>query len=264
MNNTVTVVSCYYIIPNKHTFQQYEVWIKNFMSLSMYKHIFCDTSSHMYLSNLYPENDTLKYTIKELDDLYVNKWNWKKDELLDLENRPGHNELLYKIWNEKVFFLYDATQLNVYNSNVYIWTDIGSFRQENHMINFTNYPNYNKIVQHKINIFQIKSLDDENYKIYNIDNRFKFKNKIAAGFFGGTIDVILEFKDLYEKMIDAFDQNNLFKGKEQYLYNFIILQNKSLFHIIPVLHYNYIKSNITNTIIRILYDKWFYAHYYWS
>lgn len=248
----ITVVSCFYIIKNKHSLSAYDKWISNFMLLNMNKYIYCDNESYIYLTKKYNESSHLKYVIKEISDFYNSKWNWKKDELLDNEIKIGHNELLYKIWNEKIFLVMDAINNNFYGSDIFAWVDIGCFRHAAHIKYFTDFPNSEKIVKNKINISQINKFNNDDYINVNIiDNRFKKKNIICAGMFAGSIDVMLKFALLYEKMIDEFDKCQIFKGKEQSLMNFMVLQNPELFNVI-------FTQKINN------YDKWFYLHYYWS
>ena len=114
-----TVVSCYYIIPNKHGDEKYAEWISNFMLLNANKIVYCDQKSYQYLSLKYSEKNNLKYVIKEMNDFYVNKWDWKKDEDLDYEIIRGHNEYLYKIWAEKIFFVKDAIERNIFKNDIY-------------------------------------------------------------------------------------------------------------------------------------------------
>ena len=246
-----TIVTCYYIIPNKYNNKNYNEWIENFMLLNANKIIYCDKNSHQFLSLNYPEKDNLKYIIKEMNDFYVNKWDWKKEEEIDFEIIRGHNEFLYKIWAEKIFFIQDAINRNIFKNDIYCWTDIGSFRQKNKMNDFTDFPNKKYIVREKINMFLInKFKDDETKNIHIIDDRFKFVDRLS-GIFAGGIQILLDMAKLYEQMLYNFDKMHIFKGKDQTIWNYIYINNINLFYI-----------NESQQING--YDKWFYFHYKWS
>ena len=237
----ITVVTCFYIIKSKHKLNHYNEWIHNFMNVNtkMNKYIFCDKVSYEYLYKKYKNNENIYYCIKEISDFHVCKLNydWKKEETKDkrIHLLIGHNEQLYKIWNEKVFFIIEAINNNIYKSEIFIWLDIGCFRNEKHLQYFNNFPNINKMDVTKLTFLQLFE---------------KNKYVVGAGCFGGPIDLFVKFALLYEQMLAKYTLNNKFKGVEQNLYKNIIDENPSIFNIIEAIEYNN-------------YDKWFYMHYYW-
>lgn len=229
MLSKITIVSCFYIIKNKHEQVDYDKWIYNFMQLKRNKCIYCNKESYEYLYKNYPEQLNMKYIIKEIDEFYVSKYNWKKDELLDHEILIGHNELLYKIWNEKIFFVMDVINNNYFDSELYAWIDIGYFRDKI----IKPFPITNKLNINKINMLLVKefSLLEQN-NIQTIDSRFKYTNHISASVFIGNKTILTQYEKLYSAMIDEFENNKVFKGKDQSLINFIALQNKEIFNLI--------------------------------
>lgn len=244
-----TVVTCYYNIPSKFPHIKYMSWISNFMSMKFNSIIFCDKNSFKCLSSMYPENDTRKYRIVEIEDFYVSRFNWIKDYEIDPE-KSIHSPELYKIWAEKIFFIERAIKENIYNTDYFTWTDIGSFRDTERLKDFKGYP---KVIHDNFLTFlQIQDITSEEEKnIYNADNRFLYNSKFGGGIFSGNSGVLNKFKDLYLEMIYEFDEKNLFKGKDQTLFTFIILRNPSLFRIVRA-----------DSFRR--YDKWFYLHYWLS
>jgi hypothetical protein len=249
-NKIATIVTCYYIVPNKHNNEKYDEWINNFMLLNANRIIYCDKKSHQYMSSKYPEKDNLKYIIKEMEYFYVNKWDWKKEEDNDFEIIRGHNEFLYKIWAEKIYFIKDAIENKIFENDIYCWVDIGSFRDKNRMNDFNDFPLKEKIIKDKINILLINKFKENEMNNIVIDDRFKFVNRLGGNFAGGK-DIMLNMSVLYENMLNEFDKVNIFKGKEQIIWNYLYINNPQLF-------------NLTNAIEFNGYDKWFYFHYKWS
>ena len=52
---------------------------------------------------------------------------WHHQESIDAETSIGHNKYLYTVWNQKVDFVKTAADRNYFNSNYFVWTDIGYF-----------------------------------------------------------------------------------------------------------------------------------------
>ena len=49
-------------------------------------------------------------------------------EELDPERHVGQNINLYVVWNEKTNFMMRAAEYNFFNSNYFLWLDIGAVR----------------------------------------------------------------------------------------------------------------------------------------
>ena len=54
---------------------------------------------------------------------------WDQQEKMDPENAYQHR-LLYIIWNEKANFLLNAANENYFNSEYFLWCDIGAVRHK--------------------------------------------------------------------------------------------------------------------------------------
>ena len=243
-----TVVSCYYRVKSTKPHSNYMEFIANFMELKFNSVIFCNQESYDILTNLYPENSHRNYRILEIPDFVVSQFDWESDLLMDPEQRI-HSSELYKIWNEKIFFVERAIRENIYNSSSFFWTDIGSFRDKNRLADFATYPSPNHLVKNRVSMLLVNFfLPEEVQNPEKINNRFLAVDRLGAGIFGGFIEPLLKYRDLYLDMLGKF---NVFKGKEQTLMNFIFIQNMDLFDIVIT---NYEKG----------YDKWFYMHYYFS
>jgi hypothetical protein len=244
-----TVVSCYYKIKSTKPHSKYLEYIANFMELDFNSVIFCNQESYNILSNLYPENNNRNYRIVEIDEFFVSEFDWESDWLIDREKNI-HSPDLYKVWNEKIFFVERAIRENIYNSSSFFWTDIGSFRDKERLVDFKTYPSPNYLVKDRVSMLLVNLFHPDEIKNPEIiDNRFLLVDRIGAGIFGGFIEPLLKYRDLYLDMLGKF--TSTFKGKEQSLMNFIFIQNPHLFDIII-------------TTREKGYDKWFYLHYYFS
>jgi len=230
---STTVVSAYYRINSKYDHDKYGAWIKNFMSIEMKTVIYGDSASIQFLNELYPRSSNRMYIEREFKDFYTSKWDWQKDEANDPEIQIGHNEKLYKIWNEKIFMVFDTICENPYETDTFTWIDIGCFRNDSAMNNFMGFPNSDTFSKNTVSMTQIEEFIDSDYtNIYPVDNRFLERVTVAAGLFAGGIEPLIKLKNLYEDILDEADKLNVFKGKDQNMYAFCILRSPELFTIL--------------------------------
>lgn len=266
-----TVVSCYYVIPSKYSHQVYGSWIDNFMKIGFKCVVYCDQKSFDVLSNLYEETDSLKYRIVEINDFVCSKLNWNDESGLDPE-RSIHSEQLYKVWNEKIFFVKRAIEENIFNTEYFIWTDIGSFRESDRVTELRGaFPSVHKLPKDKLSFRQICNFQESHLiDVHKVDNRFTTPYSIiGAGIWGGSKEMLLTFSGLYYDMLEEFDKNKVFKGKEQNILAFLVIRYPHMFNLI--LSHNLVRSSNDNKLytyvpsnVDILYDFWFYMHYYLS
>lgn len=245
-----TVVSCYYRIASKHSYEKYDAWIRNFMSIHMNTVLFVDEDSHSYLSNLYPETQTRKYIIRPFESFTTSKLSWESDETIDHERRVGHNRKLYMVWNEKPFFMLEALKMNPYCSEYYMWVDMGCFRSEG--MKFPGFPSVSKANLSKIQFLNIEPFSTSEYvNPFMIDERFRYVNRIGGTMFMCPKLLIEKFADVHLGLLRDFQTKGLFKGKDQSLYAFAVLQNPNMFELIIPSSY-------------VGYNKWFYFHEHFS
>ena len=60
---------------------------------------------------------------------------WEEQERKDPEQGIGHNRDLYTVWSEKTNFLKIAAEENQFNSEYFLWLDIGAVR---HQVRYTH------------------------------------------------------------------------------------------------------------------------------
>ena len=55
---------------------------------------------------------------------------WAVQEMMDPEQGIGHNRDLYIVWSEKTNLIKIAADINYFNSDYFLWLDIGAVRHE--------------------------------------------------------------------------------------------------------------------------------------
>lgn len=249
---SATVVSAYYMIKSKLPSSKYVEWISNFMKLDMNCVIFTNkyTFENVFM-NTYPTTSRRIYKIVEIEEFEVSSYKWEKDYEKDHEKHVGHSPELYKIWAEKSFFLKRVIEENPYKSQYFFWNDIGLFRFSKILGLLNEYPNISKIEKDKIYMTLVNSYSENDFNNLTVcDERFRYVNRIAGGNFGGHIDVVNKFIDEYKKTLEEFDGLDLFKGKDQSLYSWMIVRNPTMFNLVS-------DSKYSNTPI-----EWFYLYIY--
>ena len=121
-----TFVSAYIKIKSKHSADEYDKWIGNFLALNDPIIIFSTEDmfpllerkrTNGYPLKLYSINDYVQY-----DNLY-----WDSQLKLDPESNI-HNSQLYFIWHQKTKLVYKSTLLDPFSSKYFVWSDIGCYR----------------------------------------------------------------------------------------------------------------------------------------
>ncbi len=234
-NKSVTIVSCYYKVPSKHSSSKYEEWINNFLKDSLFNIIIFTSYELMdFFSKYHNQNKNVILVIKEFEELRIYKEYktiWDYQHYIDNQKniRTKH---CYAIWNSKLDFLKEAIELNPFKSDKFIWNDIGAVRDNLHKCYLIKYPKYDLISNNKIDIIMIKDFDNYEQKYFQDEIHF-------SGMYGGSIKDIMRFYDLYYKMFDKYLKNGYFIGCDQQLISSVYLENKDLFNPIETFNYDW-------------------------
>ena len=246
-----TIVSCFYKLDNsKHTFSQYDRWIKNFI-LNLRNNIFLYTSSKDkdYLIEILKQNNILNYhiVVKEINDFNIVKKYpniWEEQEKKDLNKRCGRKRGCYIIWNSKFDLLKEAIETNPFNTEKFVWNDIGNVRDERIVPLLKNYPNVNNISNKKLDIVLLNKFKDLNQKF------FQEEVHLSGSMFGGHKDIIMSLHKLYYDCFQDYLKNKKFIGCDQQILSSLVLKKFDSFNIIfPV------NSKV---------DVWFYLYQYYT
>jgi len=225
-----TVVSCYYCIPSKHTRDDYDAWIRNFMNVDMQTIIYVNEESYALLQPLYPENEKRKYKLRELKDFVVSKYDWEKEITLNTKPCPGHNSQLFQIWAEKIHFVQDAITNNIYGSDVFVWMDIGCIRNSASVTYMKGFPDCSQIDKDFVTLLQLEPwIPTDNEAIKRLSNTQFMKRTIISGsIFGGGKDIFLKFIEACSNIVEEADRNGIFKGEDQYIYAWCALRHPDI------------------------------------
>ena len=192
--------------------------------------IYCDSESEKYI--IQKRHKHLNYTriiVMTLDDFYTNKYKeiFKEHHLYLDPERNKHNPELYMIWAEKSNFLQKTKNDNPFNSEFFLWCDIGCFRNRPEkkdipLSEIHKFPNKEKIrciPKDKIILTQTGKFA-ENCKLLNIDGLTKeeftfYSHSIGGTIFGGHSNIIDKWHLKYYETLDKFINYKRFSGKDQ-------------------------------------------------
>jgi hypothetical protein len=251
---SVTLVTCYYkLVKSKHSLQDYDCWIKNFLLNINNTNIiiFHGKNDKEYIQTIIDKNKkTINYLLieKEIDDFeLVKKYDrhfWNRQESIDPNKYCGRGQDCYKLWNSKFNLLKEAIEKNPFNSDKFIWNDIGNVRDLNIVTScLNNYPKYNSISNNKLDIVLLNRFNNPYQRLFQNEIHF------SGSMFGGGKELILELCKLFYIFFDIYVHENLFIGCDQQIIASLFIKYSDKFNlIIP-------KNNFI--------DKWFYlySHY---
>lgn len=254
-----TVVTAFYEIPSKFHSEQYWIWIKNFISV-VEGPIVLFTSSDLVVrfKELIPESrrDRIVIIVKEFKDLHHNKFRNEYQKSLDLDYQKGHSIDLYIIWAEKVKFVMKAIEINPFNTDRFVWCDIGIFRQT-HLFNlFKGFPQSEYIPFGGMTFLMLGEFTESDKKPdrFGIKGQNYFENavRLGGGVQAGTVMSWKVYNEKWDDLLCRYFTVGKFAGQDQCIIGSIYLENPDLFNIVKP------KSYGVNS------DPWFYMLYYLS
>jgi hypothetical protein len=249
MNNSATVVTCYYRVKSKHPSEHYDQWINNFLpNVHCNLVIFTSPDLKDYIQEKRKHLPEKTHIICiELHDLEIArryKEFWSRQYELDKSKWCGRTIECYILWNSKLWFVKQAIDLNPFQSDKYVWTDIGCLRDQNITNRVQNYPNYDKISTRKIDIVLLQDIQD-NTQTYFLD-----EVHFAGAMFGSDSKTMLQLYYLFYEKLDTFIRQDKFIGCDQQTISSIYNENRELF-------------NIVRPINKWI-DEWFYLWQYFT
>ena len=231
-----TIVTAYFQLNvSKASHATYTKWMKNMLDIQNPMVIFCDAVSKPTIESLRTGETTIIETT--FKDFYTYKYSktFAEHYALDKEKHVGHNMLLYMIWSEKSHFLKRAIELNPFNTDYFLWVDIGCFRVPN--TQYINWPNPEKVAaldKSKVLMLSVVPFTPGELNCNTLDllPSFQNLNRIGGTIFGGSKDVLLTWHDKYYEMLEHFISIGRFIGKDQSIMNSVYLLNRELVHLV--------------------------------
>lgn len=254
--NNVTVVSAYYEIKSKFPTTQYWEWIKNFCEIPFNVVIY--TSPNLVDKFLEMRSNYISQTKVigiELEQLCHYQFIEQYKKHYEIDWNKDHSPELFVVWAEKLKFVLRAINDNIYNTNKFVWCDIGAFRQIKFMKYYKSFPTSTNIVDGRMNFLLINEFEEKDYiPVKGIigQDYFKKESRLGGGIQGGDIESWKRYEKLWDDTLKEYFDKDKFAGQDQCITGTIYLRNPELFHIIRP------KKNCGYG------DEWFYLLIYWS
>ena len=184
---SLTVVSCYYEIPNKHGTRFYN-WFNTTLRINC-PYIIFTTANLIPILEEYRQGIPTYYVVHDIKSF--NTYQYKDG----MQTHPTHcpSVELNLVWNEKIHMMKMASELNIFTSDWYIWIDAGicTFRERappptdiHHLKQLDKLPK-NKLVYCSSNIYQKEHVMVSKYYHH------------VSGTFMMHRDFILDFSHIY-------------------------------------------------------------------
>lgn len=214
-----TVVTGYFRIPSKHGSGDYDKWMSNMLSLQDAMVIF----THAELVDQIKEfrKHALQRTVVipiALDDLPIGTLYpvsfWEDQLERDPEKKIHRSYQVFWIWLSKSWCVNQAIRLNPFQSDLFVWSDIGCFRNKkfNHktmVLQRENVPPH-EIIQ--MAHHDIKPPEEELYNDkYKRPSHFYHSGSQMAGY----EDAWIKFHSLFLEIIDRFLEKNMIIVEDQ-------------------------------------------------
>jgi len=237
---------------SKHSPEEYDKWLTTFLeNIECNLVIFTSPDLVQYLYDKrrkFPEKTRI-YPV-ELADLEIAKKYqafWDKQYEMDQLKFTGRTKECYILWNSKLWFLKKAIEENPFESDRFIWNDIGCLRIENSAILKylgPRYPIYDKISKDAIDIVLLKPFQNMSQRIFINEVHF------SGAQMGGHKDAILRFYDVFYRKLEDHIRSGIFVGCDQQTISSVYIENLELFHCIIV--------------EKAWIDPWFFLWQYYS
>jgi hypothetical protein len=233
-----TIVTAYFQLKiAKASHDTYVKWMKNMLAIKNPMVIFCDAASKPLIESLRSDTENTIIIETTFKDFYTYRYAqaFSQHYALDTEKHVGHNMLLYMIWSEKSHFLKRAIELNHFNTDYFLWVDIGCFRVPN--TQYIHWPNPEKVAKldkSKVLMLSVTPFSAEELECNSLHNlpSFQTKNRIGGTMFGGCRDILLKWHAKYYEMLEHFIRINRFIGKDQSIMNSVYLLNRDLIQLV--------------------------------
>lgn len=231
-NKSLTIVTGYFTMKSKFPQHEYKRWINNFLKLKENMVIFTDLENYDFIHK--QRNAVNTYIIvTSIEDFNVYQYlsYWQYCKLIDIEKQI-HSKELYMIWNEKPYFIQRAMASNPFNSEYFFWMDIGCIRDSNMLSHIEKFSSQNiphdRVILSRVSNCRLNPILNNNGISLDLQNcegkSCNVINYIQGGYFGGHIDALLVWIDLFTRELELFIKTKTFGGKDQYIFNNISLK----------------------------------------
>jgi hypothetical protein len=236
MNNNLTIVSGFWKVVNKHD-NKFDNWFSKTLKINC-PYVFFGNEESINIVRKHRKSLPTHYINCEISDFYT----YKYIDCIETHDKHCPSKELNLIWNEKIFLVKKASELNIFNTEFFSWIDSGIciFRDENPPQN--PFPNVNKLMSLPKDKFIFTSSTDFYNKMFVNDNMYY--HYVSAGVFIMHKDFINNFVDLYQQFVDELLPKKKWIYTEQVILTRILCLYPQLFckiadgygNIIPLLY----------------------------
>lgn len=137
---SLTCVSGYWNVDNKHGHNKYEEWFKNSLRINC-PYVFFSNKEGIEIIKKHRRELPTHYVELNIEEFQTNK----HKEMMRVDPVHSPSRELNMIWNEKIFLIQRAKELNPYNSDYFMWIDAGICIYRNESPPRSIFPNPEKI-----------------------------------------------------------------------------------------------------------------------
>ena len=228
-----TVVTAYYKIPSKHSPERYSEWMANMLSLQDPMIIFTEPNLVDVLSQFrYHAKNRTAIVPVSLDDLPIasafGTTFWEDQLGRDPEKDKHRSFKLFWIWLSKTWFVSEAIKLDLFRSEVFVWSDIGCFRNTNYYNGKTMVMHPERIPRDEVVQMAFRKPIPPNTSLF--DDKFSHRSNFyhSGTHFAGYKDTVQSFHEHFVETIDEFVANDMFLGDDQTVLQSTCLRYQSL------------------------------------
>ena len=221
-----TIVTCYFQIVSKQPIDSYMLWMQYMLEKQCPMVIFCDKESYPIIQAQRPYST--KIIVMTLTEFYSYRYIDTYRANYEMDHERYHSPELYMIWGEKVHFVKRAIEMNPFQSETFLWVDIGCFREPSSL----QWPNQARIPKKVLTLLVTPFEEEELQCTKESLPSFLTTNRIGATIFGGGKEALLRYHDLYYEMVEYFIKTGRFIGKDQSILNSVYLLYPHLFELV--------------------------------
>jgi hypothetical protein len=215
----LTCVSAYFPVKNKHD-NKYLKWFENTLSINC-PYVFFTNSKYIDIIKKYRKHLPTYYVDCEIEDFFTYKY---RNQMITHQIHCPSVELNL-IWNEKIFMIKKAYEINPFNSEWFQWIDAGICTYRDNLPPNITFPNINKL-----NLFPKDKFiySSSNEYINNLVTKTNYYHHISGTSYLIHKSLINRFVDIYQLYLDKLvDKDNIWT--DQLLLTHIHKDNPDLF-----------------------------------
>jgi len=228
-----TVVTAYFEIASKHTSAEYDTWMRNMLSLQDPMVIFTEEKFVDRFRQLRKHaGNRTKIVTTRLRDLKIAALflpaAWSQQLAMDPEAKLHKSYQLFWVWLNKLSFMVQTVRDNPFASEIFVWADIGCFRDETYngllLVRNTGIISVDKML-----LMAMKpphNIDTSGGIVAKYDGVFDNSDFFTAGaLLAGYKDTVVDMEKKFLHTIQIYRDRDLFIGDDQPLLQFTCVRN---------------------------------------